>query len=132
MSAGVKAVRYLLAQNAPLTAVVRDDEIMAGPLPQGIPMPAISVKQVSRVEPQMVDARGGLVQYRVQVTVMASRYPQLRQVLDLVRAALPRTRGTVSGISVDALIPDTEGPDFADEESGIFFGSHDFMVTCAE
>lgn len=124
----VKAVRYLLANYAPLTAVVRVTDIMAGPVLQGIAPPAISVKLVSRVDLQNVGGPSGFYTSRVQVTVMAATYPSLRQVMGLVRSALPRSRGTVNGVHIDSVVPDVEGPDFADEENGIFFASFDFMV----
>lgn len=127
----VKAVRYLLANNSGLTAAVTVDQIMAGPLPQSAAMPAVSVMHVSTVRRNTVQG-GEASQFctsRVQVSAKAASYPQLRQVMDLVLAALPRSRGTANGVKVDAVLPETEGPDMSDEESGIFFGSHDFIVT---
>lgn len=128
MADAVKAVRYLLANNAGVTAVVTATQIMAGPLPQDTAMPAIEIRLISSVELQQVAAGSGFHQARVQVSVKAANYPQLRQVLALVRAALPRSRGTHNTVKVDSIIPDTEGPNMADAESGIYFGSHDFMV----
>lgn len=128
----VKAVRHLLANNAGLTASVAATRIMAGPLSQGTTLPAIGITHVSTVRWQNVTGPTGMARSRVQVTVMANTYPSLRAVLDLVRAALPRSRGAVNGVNVDQVIPDTEGPDFADEESGIFIGSHDVSVVFTE
>ena len=84
----VKAVRYLLANNASLTAVVPAARIMAGPLPQGTDAPALAITHVSAMPRLMVAA--GSSQFftaRVQVTVLAPSYAVQRQVLKLVRDA---------------------------------------------
>ena len=129
----VKAVRYLLANNAPLVVVVPAASIMAGVIPLGTQLPAIAVSHVSTIRKQFVAASAKyFCTSRVQVTVHAATYPQQKSVLALVRAALPRSRGTVNGVSVDAIVPDFEGPDFGDDEAGIFMGSHDYIVTFTE
>lgn len=127
----VKAVRYLLSQNATLTAQVPASRIIGGVLPQGIALPAISVTHVSTVRPQMVNTASKLCVSRVQVTVMADSYATQKSVLALVRAALPRSRGSVNGVAVDSILIDTEGPDFTDE-AGLYMGSIDYRVTYTE
>ena len=127
----VKAVRYLLANNAPLNAQVPAVRVIGGVLPQGIELPAISVTHVSTVRPQMVNAASKLCVSRVQVTVMAASYQSQKDVMALVRAALPRSRGSVNGVAVDSILIDTEGPDFTDE-AGLYMGSIDYRVTYTE
>lgn len=127
----VRAVRYLLANNAPLNAQVPAARIIGGVLPQGIELPAISVTHVSTVRPQMVNAASKLCVSRVQVTVMAGSYATQKSVQALVRAALPRSRGSVNGVAVDSILIDTEGPDFTDE-AGLYMGSIDYRVTYTE
>ena len=126
-----KAVRYLLANDATLTAQVPATRIRIGVLPHGIGLPAIAVTHVSTVRPQMVNTASKLCVSRVQVTVMAADYESQKDVLALVRAALPRSRGTVDGIAVDSILIDTEGPDFTDE-AGLYMGSIDYRVTYTE
>jgi len=125
----VKAVRYLLANNAPLIAAVPAARVFAGLIPQGTTLPALAVSHISTIRRHTVP--GSAVEFctsRVQVTAHASTYASQKQVLALVRAALPRSRGTVNGVKVDAILSDIEGPDFRDDEAGIFMGSHDFIV----
>jgi len=129
MSGAVQAIKHILVNNAGLIAVVPSTRISAGPLPQSTSLPIVSLDLVSRTELQMVDGGSGLYRSRVQITVAAADYPTKVQVLELVRAALPRSRGTHNGIAVDSVIPDGLGPDMADEESGIFLGSVDYLVT---
>ena len=97
----VQVVRTLLAAHAPLLAVVPGARIFAGVIPQGTAAPAIAVTHVSTGRPQMVGAASGLAVSRVQVTVMAASYDSQKAVLALVRAALPRSRGSVNGVAVD-------------------------------
>lgn len=132
MADGVSSVRYLLANDSGLTAQVPAARIMAGALPQGIALPAVSVMMVSSTRPQHVAGASGMVRERVQVTVIAGTYPSQKAVLALVRAALPRSRGTVNGCAVDSILPDVEGPDFSDPDAGLYIGSLDYVVTYTE
>mgnify|MGYP000858884447 CR=1 FL=1 len=127
----VKAVLYLLANNSTLNAQVPASRIFAGVIPQGTAAPAIAVTHVSTVRPQMVNAASKLCVSRVQVTVMAASYATQKSVMALVRAALPRSRGSVNGVAVDSILPDIEGPDFTDE-AGLYMGSIDYRVTYTE
>lgn len=130
----VKAIRYLLANNGPLVAVVPTARIVAGPVPQASALPAISIEQISsvRATTMLTDMSVQLWRARVQVNVIAATYPSMRSTLALVRAALPRSRGTVNGVYVESVLVESEGPDMADEESGVFLGSVDVNVTFNE
>lgn len=125
----VKAVRYLLANNASLTAVVPDDQIVAGPLAQGARPPGISIEHVSTIRRNLVQpGASDFCTSRLQITVMANTYASLVQVLGLVRDALPRSRGSVNGVAVDSILRDVEGPHFTDETLHLFLGSQDVIV----
>ena len=136
---GVAVIRYLLAHNAPLLAQVPEERIVAGELPIDSVLPAISVKQVSSVPRNIVSMSVGHRQHtdRVQVSVLVkgtegtpagAGYPGQRTLLALVLAACPHTRGVVNGTDVDSIIPDAEGPDFADLAVSLNMGSRDFIV----
>lgn len=126
---GVAIIRYKLAQAAALTAVVPATRIQAGVLPQATALPAISVTLVSGVTGLQLAKASGLRTDRVQITVDATTYPQVRQILALCRAALPYTRGVVNSIACDSILPDIEGPDGFDDLLKTYFQSQDFMVT---
>lgn len=129
----VAAVNALLSANADLIAQVPAARIFSGPIPQETTLPAIAVTLVSNVRRENVAGTGSkLSRARVQVTVHATSYSSLQTIRDLVVAALPRSRGTTAGVSIDSIIPGDDGPDMADEESGIFLGSPDFMVVYIE
>lgn len=129
----VHVVRYLLAHDAGVTAAVPAASVMAGLLPQGIALPALAVTHVSTIRKNFVaETPVDWCTSRVQVTGMAASYPALKSLMALVRAALPRSRGVVDGVNVDAIVSDVEGPDFRDDAEGVFMQSHDFIVSYNE
>jgi len=118
-----------LANSAGLTAEVPAARIQAGILPQGTALPLISVSQISSTPLNQVSKTSGLNTDRVQITVEATTYVQVRQILALVRAALPYTRATVNSITCDSIVPDTEGPDGFDSNLMCYFQSQDYIIT---
>lgn len=129
----VKVVCHLLKNNAPLIAVVPAAKIMAGRIPQNTALPAIGVMHVSTVRRHPVAGTATeLCTSRVQITVHAATYPTQKSILVLIRAALPRTRGTVNGVVVDSLMHELDGPDMSDDEAGIFEESVDYVVKFIE
>lgn len=139
MSGAVKAVRYLLANYVPLIGdgstdtVVAAAEIVAGPLAQGTRLPAISIEHVSTLRRNPVNAAATqFCTTRLQITVMANTYASLAQVLGLVRDGLPRSRGTVNGVTVESILILSDGPHSTDDTLKFFLGSLDVMVTWNE
>lgn len=133
MASDVHVARYLMANDAGLLVAVPAARIMAGPLPEGIALPAISIQHLSTLRKNYVAEQA--VQWctsRVQITVAASDYPTQQTVMHLVRAAMPRSRGNVDGVDVDAILSDIEGPEFRDDEAGIYFGTLDYVITYNE
>lgn len=129
---GTSIVWYKLTQAAALTAVVPATRIKAGVLPQGTALPCISVTLISGNTLAQVSKSSGLHTDRVQITVDAGSYPQVRQILALCRAALPYTRGTVNSVKCDSIVPDIEGPDGFDDLLKSYFQSQDYIVTWSE
>ena len=129
---GTAIIRYKLANYANLTAVVPAARIQAGVLPQGTALPCISVTLISGNTLNQVSKSSGLRTDRVQITVDAASYPDVRTLLGLVRAALPYTRGAVNSIACDSILPDIEGPDGFDDLLKSYFQSQDYIVTWSE
>lgn len=126
---GVRVIWYLLKTDAAVLAKVPAAKILTGTLPVKTVLPAISVRQISGVEPIAVDHGPGQVRTdRVQVTVLAPAYDVKREILDLVRTACATRRGTVNGVNVDAILTDGEGPDLDDPEAKIYEQSRDFLI----
>jgi hypothetical protein len=127
---GVAICRTLLSANTALLAVVPANKIMAGVIPLNTVLPAISVASISGVSHNNVamDNAPKMVTERVQVTVMSKTYPQQKQLLALVKAAIPNTYAIVSGFQCYSIVDDIEGPDIQDVDLIIYFQSADFNV----
>lgn len=138
---GVAVIRYLLANDAPLIAVVPAASIKAGSLPQKIVPPAISVTTVSSVRRNTVamTETTTLVTERVQVTLHVhdseregTDYAGLVTGMRLIRQACPNQRGTINGVAVGGIVPDIEGPDLEAPDEGILARSQDFIIFWTE
>ena len=129
----VEVVRYLLAHDAALLALVAADNIKAGALPLNIVLPAICVQEISLIQRRTASMTAGkvLATSRVQVTVIATSVSQQKTILNLVRSACPNTRGIVNTVDVDSILPDQDGPDMRDLDATIFAQSKDFIVRFA-
>lgn len=136
---GVTVIRYLLANNSPVLAVIPATRILAGTLSLKTVLPAISVTQISSVpfNTLRTNEANKLHTDRVQVTWLfkgpqgspaGSGYPGVRAMSRLVLAACPSQRGTVNGIAVDSIVPESEGPDLSDDAEALYSCSRDFTV----
>jgi len=130
---GVIAVRTLLVGDTGVTALVSEARIAAGMLPQGTVLPAISLMSVSSVD-RNISAPGPKrrVTERVQVTVLAATYRQVKAILAAVRRATADQMPTIDGLFDVTVHTDTAGPDFLDEETGIHMQSQDLRVSFNE
>lgn len=129
---GPVILRALLLAHAPVTALV--DKVYTGTVPQDAVLPAIGIKEISRVEHDTV-ARSGpatLVTARIQVTVYSKSYPQQKALLTAAKLGSGVFTGLIAGVNVRSVLRDMVGPDFSDEAAGLFEQSRDFMVTYIE
>lgn len=127
---GVAIARYLLANNASVINQVPESRIMGGDLPLKTALPAISVKEISALSRKTVAMNEAtkFITERVQVTVLADTYQEVKSILQLVRTALPLSRGTVNGFACDSILDDVEAPDFYDNEANIYQQAQDFII----
>jgi len=130
---GVIVVRSLLAGETRVTALVPEARIAAGMLPQGTNLPAISLMSVSSVD-RNIPAPGPKrrVTERVQLTVLAASYRQVKAILAAVRRAAADHMPTIDGLFDVTVHTDSVGPDFLDEETGIHIQSQDLRVSFNE
>lgn len=130
---GVAVIRALLVAETSVVGVTTAQRIVAGSLPLGTTLPAISVTRVSQTESRMVKrSTTQHVDERVQVTVLAANYPALRDLLRKVRKIQQGALGERSGLSDVTVHVDGAGPDFMDTEANIHMGSQDFLVGYSE
>lgn len=130
----VKVIRALLVAHAPVLALVPAARIVAGTVPQGTPLPAIGLTEISRVELPTVSLGQRAVQVtaRVQVTVHASAYPEQKAVLQAARLGPGAHTGTVAGVEVRSVMRDVVGPDMTGDDAGVYQQSRDFKVVFVE
>lgn len=136
MMSGVAVIRYLIANDADVLAVLPATRIMAGDLPLKTAAPAIAITQVSSVPYNHLrpNETPKLYTDRVQVTVIRKArpddvgYPGLQSLLALVEAACPCQYGLVNSISVSSITPEGQGPDLPIPELSLLTRSMDFLV----
>ena len=130
---GVAAIRQLLASHAGLIALVPAARIVTGLLPQGTGLPAISIMSVSAVDRNLPSpGTNRHVVERVQVTVMAANYPNLKAVMTQVKKAGADQMPAIAGIADVVVHTDGMGPDFLNEEASIYLQPIDFRIDYTE
>ena len=126
---GVAIMLALLADYAPLTALVPATKIMAGTVPQNV-LPAVGIREISSSE--MATASGAqasvMVTARIQVTVYAATYPTMRAVLNAAKLGPGYHTGLIAGVDVRSVSRDFVGPDLSDISIPIYEQSRDFRV----
>ena len=130
---GVAVMRALLLAHAPLTSLVPSASIVAGTIPLGV-LPAIGIKEISRIETETV-SRGQtnvMVTARVQVTAYAGSYPAKKALIQAAKLGPGAHTGIVAGVTVRSVLRDMVGPDMDDDDSQVFEQSRDFKVTYIE
>ena len=131
---GVKVIRELLANDSRVLAVVPSDRVVAGVLRQRMSLPAITVHQVGDTEEPTLSrrTRSRLIRERVQVTVLANNWAEMKRVLKAVSLGPGVYTGLVKDVWVNSVLPLGANPEMPPEEDGIYEQSRDFMVTFQE
>jgi Protein of unknown function (DUF3168) len=133
MSDGLTVIRGLLIADAAMVGLVPPERIGAGLMPQGTPLPWLSLSLVSSTDRNTVAA--GAVRHvvdRVQVTVAAATYDAVGPALKAVQAACADQFPDVNGLSDVVVLGQGRGPDFMDNAASIYLGSRDFMISYNE
>ncbi|WP_103728927.1 DUF3168 domain-containing protein [Novosphingobium sp. HII-3] len=131
---GVAAVRTALIADEVLLALVPADSIGAGPLPLEGGLPRLMLESISAVDRNLPSPGATRhVRERVQVTIMASNYPEQKAIQRAVRrAAADRINVQVAGIENVTIHTEPRGPDFMIEDPSIWCGTQDFITTYTE
>lgn len=130
----VKVMRALLIAHAPVLAIVSSDKVVAGTIPQGVVLPALGIKEISRVEraTAALDRATVMVTARVQVTALANSYSGQKALLQAAKLGRGSHTGVIAGVTVLSVTRDMVGPDMSDEDAGIYEQSRDFKVVFTE
>lgn len=133
---GVAIMRTLLAQHAPLTALVQPVNIIAGTIALGTLKSAISVRSVGSTEfwTTANNLTVKMVRERVQVTAYSNGdFPLLERILKAASLGRGVYTGVVGSYSVRSILKENVGPYFGPGDNDkIHEQSRDFMVTFME
>jgi hypothetical protein len=125
-----KVIKSLLGADATVAALV-NGRIWPGTVPLNSPMPVIAYNHISSVSKTMVSLADAdsLIVTRIQITVMAKSYPEVKNILQAVNRACDLQRGVIAGVRVSSVIGDALGPDMRDDDATLYMQSADFKVT---
>lgn len=125
-----KVVYALLTGSQALTALV-GSKIYPGLIPQNTPMPAVSYELISSVDIAPINAQAGgvVLRSRVQVSVLARTYAEVKAIQEAVREALLFRSGLIAGVQVIAITRELVGPDERDDEAALYMQGVDYMLT---
>jgi len=123
-----KVIYYLMSSDTELLKKVPKTRIYPSLIPLGTTLPAIAYMLVSTVEQTAIGLTTNRRRSRVQITVAATSYPQVKQIMALVEAACNHKQGTFNGVNTDSVILDSIGTDFRDDELGIHYSTIDFRI----
>ena len=126
----VEAIVQLLLASETIAARVPADSIVPGDVPVDASLPALGIKEIGSVPAGAFDAQAeySVVVARVQVMAISKAYPEVKELLALVRRACNFQRGQLAGVDVISIVRDTVGPDLQDA-ADTHFQSIDFKVT---
>lgn len=130
----VTIIRAILAASTTVTNIVPPARVYAGRAPQGFALPAVSITEVSGNEQPTVarDRPKTLIRSRVQVTVLAANYAQMKQLLLACKLGAGTHTGIVGAYEVNSVLPAGVNPEMPVDDANIYEQSRDFMVTFLE
>lgn len=131
---GVAILRELLATNAHVVSITSAARVVAGILPQGANLPALSVHEVGDNEEPTIarNMPNKMIRERVQVTALARDYTVMKRLLKAADLGAGVKTGFVKGFKVCSILPQGTGPEIPPGDSGIYEQSRDFVVTFLE
>lgn len=124
-----KVVYDLLTGSEAVTALV-SLKIYPGLIPQNTTMPAVSYELISSVDIPPINAQAGgvILRSRVQVSVLARTYAEVKTIQEAIRCALLFKSGLIAGVQVNAITRELIGSDERDDESGLYMQGVDFLL----
>jgi hypothetical protein len=124
-----KVVYDLLTGSEAVTALV-GLKIYPGLIPQNTTMPAVSYELISSVDIPPINAQAGgvILRSRVQVSVLARTYAEVKTIQEAIRRALLFKSGLIAGVQVNAITRELIGSDERDDESGLYMQGVDFLL----
>lgn len=131
---GVAILRELLADHPPVTSIASASRVVAGILPEGAALPALSVHEVGNSEEPTIarNMPNRMIRERVQVTALSKDWAEMKRLLRAAALGPGVKTGFVKGYKVCSVLPVGTGPEIPPGTSGIYEQSRDFVVTFLE
>jgi hypothetical protein len=131
---GVAILRELLAAQVQLIDLVPAARVVAGMLPQGAILPAVTVHEVGNgEEPTMArNMPNRMIRERVQVTALARDWAMMKRILKAADPGRGVHTGVVKGYKVNSILTAGTGPEIPLGDDGIYEQSRDYVVTFLE
>lgn len=122
-------VYKLITADAAVTALV-GAKVFPGRLPQNTVMPAVAYELVSSNEILPINAQAGgvLLKSRVQVSVLAKTYVEIKTIHEAIRKAVLFQRGLIAGVCVISITRYLIGPDMRDDQLGLYMQGVDYLL----
>ncbi len=122
-------VYQLISTDAAVTALV-GSKVFPGRLPQNTVMPAVVYELIGSREILPINAQAGgvLLRSRVQVSVLAKSYAEVKTVHEAIRKALLFQRGLIAGVHVVSLTRELIGPDTREDALGLYMQGVDYLL----
>lgn len=126
---GADIIGTLLRASDEVKAKVAEEDIKAGRLPEGAPLPSLLVRVVSVIDRQPLKRVGWCRSVaRVSVTVRAASYRDQNAIIALVRACCAGKFGNIGGGERVSILTAGTGPDL-DGPGNSFEQAQDFKIS---
>lgn len=128
---GEKVIYALLSADSAIAAKVAT-RIYGGNIPLNVVLPAISYSHISSTERNhsvSLNERASLTISIIEVSAHAKTYPEVKTLMASIRTACRNKQGTFNTIPVHSVVLENIGPDFANDDIGLFTQTADFSVT---
>jgi len=122
-------IYQLITADAAVAALV-GSKVYPGRLPQNTVMPAVAYELIGSREILPIGAQVGgvLLKSRVQVSVLAKTYAEVKTIHEAIRKALLFQHGQIAGVSVISLTREFIGPDARDDALGLYTQGVDYLL----
>lgn len=127
-----KVIYDLLSKDTNLLKKVPKARIYPSLIPLNTTLPAIAYMLVSSTEQTAIGLTTNKLRSRVQVTIAANTYPQVKEIAALVVSACNHKQGTFNGVKTDSVIFDIAGTDFRDDDVGVYYSTIDFRIAYSD
>lgn len=128
MTAYVNKAVYAIGQAASGITAIIGSRMYPIVLPQDGTLPAIVYRQTGGEVVQAMGGSPGLKRKMIQLLALSPDVSQMRQIVEEIRIAYDRYRGTIAGVSINDIFVSDVGAEGYDDTLQVFYGSVDLTI----